>query len=216
MGAAVAIAKIATTGGVHPLGYVFWVAIIAALILTAICAVRGTGRHRIHLVLHHHWRAADRKRQRDLVHYGQVRPAGALAVVLGLTPIFTYGISLAMRLETFAALRATGLSFGFVGVVMFVIPSQSLPDPSMIPWMLFDSGAVDICAGQYPDRPHAAENRQYALSYDGYGRFGAIFMLPVVFWRVRFTSRHSHHQAPTSPCSAMPLFRVSHSSRYSR
>ena len=29
-GAAVAIAKIATTGGVHPLGYVFWVAIIAA------------------------------------------------------------------------------------------------------------------------------------------------------------------------------------------
>ena len=52
-GAAVAIAKIATTGGVHPLGYVFWVAIIAALILTAICALRGTwpGTTRKHIWL---------------------------------------------------------------------------------------------------------------------------------------------------------------------
>ena len=43
----------------------------------------------------------------NVIWYTTVKyvPAGALAVVLGLTPIFTYGISLAMRLETFAAPR---------------------------------------------------------------------------------------------------------------
>ena len=182
-GAAVAIAKIATTGGVHPLGYVFWVAFIAALILTAICAIRGT------------WPGTSRKQiwyyiiigglrivSANVIWYTTVKyvPAGALAVVLGLTPIFTYGISLAMRLETFAALRATGLSFGFVGVVMFVVPSQSLPDPSMISWMLFGLGAplTYALANILIDRMRPKTGN--TLSHTtGMVWFGAIFMLPV-------------------------------------
>lgn len=139
-GAAVAIAKIATAGGVDPLGYVFWVAVIAALILSGICALRGTypgltGQHlRYYVII-----GGIRIVCANVVWYTTVKyvPAGALAVVLGLTPIFTYAISLVLRLEHFAALRATGLSLGFVGVVLFVAPRESLPDPSMIPWLLF-------------------------------------------------------------------------------
>ena len=118
----------------------------------------------------------------NVIWYTTVKyvPAGALAVVLGLTPIFTYGISLAMRLETFAALRATGLSFGFVGVIMFVVPSESLPDPSMIPWLLFGLGAplTYALANILIDRmrPETGNTLSHTT---GMVWFGAIFMLPV-------------------------------------
>ena len=150
-GAAVAIAKIATTGGVHPLGYVFWVAIIAALILTGICTLRGTypGFTALHL-RYYMIIGGLRIVCANVVWYTTVKyvPAGALAVVLGLTPIFTYAISLAMRLENFAALRAAGLSLGFVGVVLFIAPRESLPDPSMI-----RSSPVPPTSRSLPDPP---------------------------------------------------------------
>ena len=182
-GAAVAIAKIATTGGVHPLGYVFWVAIIAALILTAICAVRGTwpgvtGAHLRYYVIIGGLRIVSA----NVIWYTTVKyiPAGALAVVLGLTSIFTYAISLSMRMEKFAAVRAVGLSFGFVGVLMFVVPGESLPDRSMIPWLLFGLGAplTYALANVLIDRlrPDTGNTLSHTT---GMVWFGAMFMLPV-------------------------------------
>jgi len=182
-GAAVAIAKIATTGGVHPLGYVFWVAIIAALILTAICATRGTypgltGQHiRYYIII-----GGLRIVCANVIWYTTVKyvPAGALAVVLGLTPICTYAISLTMRLENFAALRAAGLSMGFVGVVLFVAPTESLPDPSMIPWLLFGLGAplTYALANILIEKLRPATGNSLSLT-TGMVWFGAIVMLPV-------------------------------------
>lgn len=182
-GAAVAIAKIATTGGVHPLGYVFWVAIIAALILTGICLLRGTypGFSKQHL-----WYYVIIGGLRivcaNVVWYTTVKyvPAGALAVVLGLTPIFTYGISLTMRLEHFAALRMAGLSLGFVGVVLFVVPGESLPDPSMIPWLLFGLLAplTYSLANILIERLRPATGNSLSLT-TGMVWFGAAVMLPI-------------------------------------
>ena len=182
-GVAVGIAKIATTGGVHPLGYVFWVAFIAAFILTIICGIRRscpgmTGTHIKYYIIIGGLRIVSA----NVIWYTTVKyiPAGALAVVLGLTPIFTYGISLAMRLENFMALRTAGLSAGFVGVVMFVVPSNSLPDPSMIPWLLFGLGAplTYALANILIDRlrPKSGNTLSHTT---GMVWFGAIFMLPV-------------------------------------
>lgn len=199
-GAAVAIAKIATTGGVHPLGYVFWVAIIAALILTAICALRGTypglsGVHiRYYVVI-----GGLRIVCANVVWYTTVKyvPAGALAVVLGLTPIFTYAISLSMRLEHFVALRAAGLSLGFVGVVLFVAPKESLPDPSMIPWLLFGLGAplTYSLANILIDRMRPATGNSLTLT-TGMVWFGALVMLPVCLAAGAF---HVPSFPPTAP-----------------
>ncbi len=182
-GAAVAIAKIATTGGVHPLGYVFWVAVIAALILTIICVIRGTcpgftGAHiRYYIII-----GGMRIVCANVIWYTTVKyvPAGALAVVLGLTPIFTYAISLAMRHENFVALRAAGLSLGFVGVVLFIAPRESLPDPSMIPWLLLGLGAplTYALANILIDRLRPATGNSLSLT-TGMVWFGAIVMLPV-------------------------------------
>ncbi|MFT5485774.1 MAG: drug/metabolite transporter (DMT)-like permease [Paracoccaceae bacterium] len=182
-GAAVAIAKIATTGGVHPLGYVFWVAIIAALILSGICVIRGTrpgltGQHLRYYVIIGGLRIVCA----NVVWYTTVKyvPAGALAVVLGLTPIFTYAISLMMRLEHFAALRMAGLSLGLVGVVLFVVPGESLPDPSMIPWLLFGLLAplTYSLANILIDRLRPATGNSLSLT-TGMVWFGAAVMLPV-------------------------------------
>ena len=182
-GAAVAIAKIATTGGVHPLGYVFWVAIIAALILTGICVLRGTypGGTKQHL-RYYVIIGGLRIVCANVVWYTTVKyvPAGALAVVLGLTPIFTYAISLMLRLEHFAALRAGGLSLGFVGVVFFVAPRESVPDPSMIPWLLFGLLAplTYSLANILIERLRPDTGNSLSLT-TGMVWFGAIVMLPV-------------------------------------
>ena len=182
-GAAVAIAKIATTGGVHPLGYVFWVAIIAALILSGICAVRRTwpGASRIHL-RYYVIIGGLRIVCANVVWYTTVKyiPAGALAVVLGLTPIFTYAISLALRVEQFAALRAAGLSFCFVGVVFFVAPGEALPDQSMIPWLLFGLAAplIYALANILIDRLRPETGNSLTLT-TGMVWFGAVIMLPI-------------------------------------
>ena len=182
-GAAVAIAKIATTGGVHPLGYVFWVALIAALILTGMCAIRGTypGISKLH-IRYYIIIGGLRIVCANVVWYTTVKfiPAGALAVVLGLTPIFTYAISLAMRLESFAALRAAGLSLGFVGVVLFIAPRESLPDPSMIPWLVFGLCAPMsyALANILIEKLRPATGNSLSLT-TGMVWFGAAVMLPV-------------------------------------
>ncbi|MEC7489211.1 MAG: DMT family transporter [Pseudomonadota bacterium] len=182
-GAAVAIAKIATTGGVHPLGYVFWVAMIAGLILTGFCAIRKSypGFSRNH-IRYYAIIGGLRIVCANVVWYTTVKyvPAGALAVVLGLTPIFTYAISLTMRLEQFAALRATGLSFGFVGVALFVLPSESLPDRSMIPWLVFGLAApLTYSLANFLIESLRPETGNSLCHTTGMVWFGAIAMFPV-------------------------------------
>jgi len=182
-GAAIAIAKVATQGGVHPLGYVFWVAIIAALILTGIGLVRGslpnvTMAHiRYYIII-----GGLRIVCANVVWYTVVKyvPAGALAVVLGLTPIFTYAIGLTMRTETFAVVRALGLSFGFLGVIFFIVPNESLPDRSMIPWLVFGLLApfTYSLANILIERLRPATGSSLSLT-TGMVWFGAIVMLPV-------------------------------------
>ena len=199
-----------------PLGYVFWVAIIAALIRPRSAPFAAPGPAPVENTSGTTSSLAGcGQRQRGWYTTVECARRG-IGVVLGLTPIFTYGISLAMRLETFAALRATGLSFGFVGVVMFVVPSQSLPDPAMIPWMLFGLGAplTYALANILIDRMRPKTGN--TLSHTtGMVWFGAIFMLPVCLLAGAF---HVPAFPPSGPDIGVwrTVVRVSHSSRYSR
>jgi drug/metabolite transporter (DMT)-like permease len=182
-GIATPIAKVATTGGVPPLGYVFWVALGSALILSSICLLRRqrpgiTAQHiRYYAII-----GGLRIVCANVVWYTTVKyvPVGALAVVLGLTPICTYAVSLALRMETFAAVRTAGLSLGFVGVLMFVGPKESLPDPSMIPWIAFGLLAplTYALANVLIERMRPETGNSLTLT-TGMVWFGALFMLPV-------------------------------------
>jgi drug/metabolite transporter (DMT)-like permease len=60
-----------------------------------------------------------------------------ISVVLGTSPIFTYALSLSFRMERFFPARLIGIICGLGAMVLFIVPSGSLPDPSMAGWTMF-------------------------------------------------------------------------------
>lgn len=54
-------------------------------------------------------------------------PAGVLAILLAMTPLFTFPIAIAMGLERFEARRALGLALGIGCVALIASPGAELP-----------------------------------------------------------------------------------------
>jgi len=63
-------------------------------------------------------------------------PAGVLSITVALIPLITYGFSLPLKLETFSVVRSSGLVFGIIAICLIVLPENSLPDSSALPWIL--------------------------------------------------------------------------------
>ena len=68
-------------------------------------------------------------------------PAGAIALGATLVPILTYGIAVLFRIDRVHLLRIAGILFGLAGVLLVLLPEQSLPEPGMAPWLLMAFGA---------------------------------------------------------------------------
>ena len=133
------ISKFIATHGVPPLGSVFWQSGGAAVVLLAIAYLRGG---RVPLT------------RRSLVYFFAVGfigyalpnanmilvtgaiPAGLMAVVLTLNPVFTYLWILALRIERLNMRRAGGIALGLAGALVLVLPRGTLPDPAALPWLL--------------------------------------------------------------------------------
>ncbi|HVJ34933.1 MAG TPA: DMT family transporter [Terriglobia bacterium] len=133
------LAKIATMQGGRPVGIAIWEGLGSGLLLLLVCA--GTGK----------W---PRVKRRHLVYYtvngliGLTLPSVLLLYVaphlpvsittllIPLAPLVTYLFVLALRVERFVALRALGVMLGFAGVLMVVLPENSLPDRSLVGWVL--------------------------------------------------------------------------------
>ena len=136
--------KIGVTHGVHPISYLFWFTLMAGGWLYLAGTLRG---HR------------PRFARRHLPYYlrlGLVRftlanvilytvqgklPVGLMAVIMAFVPIFTYAISMAVRIERFSRTRTLGLLAGFAGVLLILLPRSSLPDPALAGWVLLGFGA---------------------------------------------------------------------------
>ena len=143
-GAGVSLVKFATAHGIAPLGYLFWLTVGGGLIAFGICAARRnlprlTPTH----LKYYGLTAGVRVAGANFILYTVVQhiPAGVMAVVLGTAPMFTYGLAYLFRMETFVPVRLIGLGCGFAGVVLFVAPRNSLPDPAMAGWVLAALGA---------------------------------------------------------------------------
>ena len=108
-------------------------------------------------------------------------PAGAIALGLTLTPMLTYIFSIFFRIDHVRLLRIIGILFGLGGILLVVIPGQSLPDPEMAPWLLMAFGAPlcyafgTVCVAVL--RP--PESRPIPLTC-GLSIASAILMLPVM------------------------------------
>ena len=133
------LAKIGAGGGVHPFGMLLWQTGGASVVVGCICAVRGRlGR----------LRRADFGFNMICGLSGIVvpsvamfwvaphLPAGVVAIMACLHVMATYGLSLAIGLERFDAVRCAGIGLGFVAVVLIIGPPESLPEPGMAGWVL--------------------------------------------------------------------------------
>lgn len=132
------LAKIATMQGGSPVGIAIWEGFGSGLLLLIVCAFAGK------------WPRLDR---RHLVYYavnGLIGltfpsvlllnvaphlPVSITTLLIPLAPLVTYLFVLALKVERFVPLRALGVLLGFAGVLMIVLPDNSLPAPSMVGWV---------------------------------------------------------------------------------
>jgi drug/metabolite transporter (DMT)-like permease len=129
-GLTVPLAKIAVSGGYRHFGLIFWQFVIGAVLLAVISLVRrrplplGRKQLRLYLII-----ALIGTLLPNAASYEAARhlPAGILAVVIALVPMFAFPIALLMRVEKFGWQRLLGLSFGIAGIALLIGPDASLP-----------------------------------------------------------------------------------------
>lgn len=145
------LAKIATMQGGSPVGVAIWEGLGSGLLLLIVCAVAGK------------WPRLDRQ---HLIYYtvnGLIGltfpsvlllnvaphlPVSITTLLIPLSPLVTYLFVLALKVERFVPLRALGVLLGFAGVLMIVLPENSLPDPSAVAWVFIGLVASVLYAMQ--------------------------------------------------------------------
>jgi drug/metabolite transporter (DMT)-like permease len=139
-GGTFSLARTGAQAGIGPLGYGFWFLFgvgIGCLVMALVQGARlvpSRGLLRFALIGGTFGGAIP-----SLVMFTSVRhiPTGIMAVIITLAPVITYATALAARHERFVPLRALGMMAGLGGAALIVLPRSSLPDPSLIGWVLF-------------------------------------------------------------------------------
>ena len=135
--------KNTVTSGIHPTAYVFWFCLGSGLVVLIIGLLRGRRppMSKRHLVYYFRAAALRFTIANAILYAAQGKlPVGVMAVIMAFTPIFTHLVSLIAGVEKLAWQRLWGILFGFVGVLIIVVPKASLPDPSLTIWVLIGFG----------------------------------------------------------------------------
>lgn len=134
-GASFPLNKIAVSAGYRDFGIIFWNQLIAASVLAVICWQRGV------------WPGFQRKQIRlylavmlcgtllpNWASYtaSVYLPAGVVALLISLVPMFAFPIALAFGAERFAWRRFAGLLTGMAAVLLIAGPEASLPERAMV------------------------------------------------------------------------------------
>lgn len=129
-GLTIPLTKIAVSGGHHPLGLLAWLSVLMSVLLGLLIALRG-GRYVIerrvwslYLIV-----ALTGSLVPGLFSFTAAAhlPAGVMAIVIALVPMFALPIALIMGLEHWQWRRWGGVVLGALAVVMLVGPEASLP-----------------------------------------------------------------------------------------
>ena len=135
--------KNTVTNGIHPTAYVFWFCLGSGTVVFLIGLLRGSRPPMSKRYLAYYFRAAAlRFTFANMILYaaqGKL-PVGVMAVIMAFTPIFTHFVSLITRIEKLVWTRLLGIFFGFLGVLIIVVPKAALPDPSLVGWVLIGFG----------------------------------------------------------------------------
>ena len=136
--------RIAITEGIPVFAFVFWQGLGTALVtfVAAVATRQLPSLRRKYLRLYLLLGAFAIAVPFTLLAFAAPKvPAGAIALGLTLTPILTYVIAVLFRIDRVRLLRIAGILFGLAGILLVVLPGQSLPEPGMAPWLLMAFGA---------------------------------------------------------------------------
>ena len=138
-GSITAMAKFVAMADVPALGYAFWQTSGAGVLLLLVCLARGklppmSRAHIIHYIVI--GAVGSAIPTTNLFYALSNLSTGIVALVITTVPLFTYLLSLSVRLEGFDWRRATGIGLGLAGTLLVLLPAGSLPSPEMIPFVL--------------------------------------------------------------------------------
>lgn len=140
-GASAPIIKTATGAGYAPLTVIFWRSLLNVLVLGAILAATGGLRRmpRTRPALAYYLVVG--LFGMSLPHWASFSatahlPAGVMALVISLVPIFALPIALVRGHERFDPWRALGVGLGGLSMALLIAPSTSLPAPGLWVWVL--------------------------------------------------------------------------------
>jgi drug/metabolite transporter (DMT)-like permease len=162
-------AKFAAINGVSAVGLVFWQTVIAGTILLGICLMRGQkiafDRRSLRYYLVMGWLGILLPNMNMVVVLRDI-DAGLMSVMIITSPVITYVLALAARMERFIALRAAGIVLGFAGAAVLVLPRGSLPSPELLPIALlaFVTPALWAVANIFAELARPADGKPYALA----------------------------------------------------
>ncbi|MDH3474689.1 MAG: DMT family transporter, partial [Rhodospirillales bacterium] len=138
-GATFSLAKIATSGGAHPLGLTLWQGLFGGLFLLGVSALR---RRRLpldrpHAAFYLVCGVLGTVLPGTLFFYAAPHvPAGILAITVAIVPILTYAVTMVIRIDALSPRRVFGILLGLAAVILLVGPESSLPRRDMVPWVL--------------------------------------------------------------------------------
>jgi len=176
--------RIAITEGIPVFAFVFWQSLGAALLafVTAVATRQLPSLRRKDLRFYVLLGTFGTAVPVTLLAFAAPKvPAGAIALGLTLEPILTYVIAVLFRIDRVGLLRIAGILVGLAGILLVLLPSQSLPEPGMAPWLLMAFGAP-LCwafCSVYIAILRPPESRPIPLTC---GKFSAaaILMLPIM------------------------------------
>lgn len=130
---------LATTAGATFFGHAFWQVFLGGVALYVVAMLRGQSVSfrweylRAYVVVGAFGFGLP---MALLTFVGPNLPQGILPLVLALSPIFTYLVSIFFRLDRLALFGVIGIVLGFAGVAVVLVPDSALPGEDAIIWFL--------------------------------------------------------------------------------
>ncbi len=143
-GLALSLAKIGVQAGGHPVGMALWQVATSSTLMLCLLLMQSKRPE---------WRGG-------VARFGLVcgscgvafpaialfwsawyLPAGVVAIAFASMPLFTYLLSILLRIEQAQRRRLLGVAIGLVAMALLVLPESALPEPGLAPWVLLSLAA---------------------------------------------------------------------------
>ena len=132
-GTSIPLAKVAVSTGHHPFGMIFWQIVISIVLLSGIAFVRKSKLifDAPHIIFFAVVILVGTIVPNGFSYFAAFHlPAGVMALVIAMVPVFSILIALTIGAEKFDLKRLAGVVLGITAIALLVLPESSLPDPA--------------------------------------------------------------------------------------